>query len=93
LGALPPAVHRPPDAQPPTVGPADPTEVHPRPDWTIVSWIGMCPAELVESWARLRRQMDEDVPLGDLTRSDHHADVAAIRTYEERMAEQGWILV
>lgn len=77
----------------PTVGPADPTEFHPRPDWTIVSWIGMCPEELVESWARLRRQMDEDVPLGDLTRSDHHADVAAIRTYEERMAEQGWILV
>lgn len=77
----------------PSVGPADPTEVHPRPNWTIVSWVGMCPEDLVESWARLRRQMDEDVPLGDLTRSDHHADVAAIRTYEERMAEQGWVLV
>lgn len=37
--------------------------------------------------------MDEDVPLGDLTRTDHHADVAAIRSHEERMDEQGWVLV
>lgn len=77
----------------PDVGPADPTEVHPDPDWSIVSWIGMCPEELVEAWATLRKQMDEDVPLGALTRTDHHADVAAIRSHEERMDEQGWVLV
>lgn len=77
----------------PPVGPADPTTVRPDPDWTITSWIGMCPEDLVEAWARLRTQMDEDVPLGDLTRPDHHADVAAIRTHEERMDEQGWVLV
>lgn len=77
----------------PLVGPADPTEIRPDPEWSIFSWIGMCPEEHLDSWARLREQMDEDVPLGDLTRTVNHADVAAIRSHEERMAERGWILV
>lgn len=65
----------------------------PDPSLSITSWIGGCPDEAVEDWARLREQMDEDVPVGELTRTLKHAGASAIRTHEERMAEQGWILV
>lgn len=41
-----------------------------------------CPEKVVEDWARLREQMDEDVPVGDLTRTLRHAGAIAIRTYE-----------
>lgn len=63
------------------------------PDFAVTSWTGACPEEVVEDWAMLRVQMDEDVPVGDLTRSTRHADTAAIRSHEERMDEHGWILV
>ncbi|MDN6746361.1 MAG: GNAT family N-acetyltransferase [Brevibacterium sp.] len=65
----------------------------PDPNLSITSWIGGCPDEALEDWARLRQQMDEDVPVGDLTRTLKHAGTDAIRTHEERMDEQGWILV
>lgn len=65
----------------------------PDPNLSITSWIGGCPEGVVEDWARLRQQMDEDVPVGDLTRTLKHAGASAIRTHEERMADQGWILV
>ncbi|WP_413336292.1 N-acetyltransferase family protein [Brevibacterium sp. GP-SGM9] len=63
------------------------------PDFAVTSWTGACPEEVLEDWAMLRVQMDEDVPVGDLTRSTRHADTAAIRSHEERMDEHGWILV
>lgn len=63
------------------------------PDFSVTSWIGACPEEVLESWTQLREQMDEDVPVGDLTRIVSHASTAAIRSHEERMAEQGWTLV
>ena len=63
------------------------------PDFSITSWIGPCDEENLDSWARLRAQMDEDVPAGDLTRVAKHADAKAIRCHEQRMAEQGWVLV
>jgi mycothiol synthase len=64
-----------------------------NPDFSVTSWIGACPEEVLESWTRLREQMDEDVPVGDLTRTVSHASTAAIRSHEERMDEQGWTLV
>ena len=63
------------------------------PTMSITSWIGGCPDEVVEDWVRLREQMDEDVPVGDLTRILKHASADAIRTHEQRMADQGWTLV
>ncbi|WP_436326689.1 GNAT family N-acetyltransferase [Brevibacterium sp. FAM 27836] len=63
------------------------------PDFSVTSWIGGCPEEVLASWTRLREQMDEDVPVGDLTRTVSHASTAAIRSHEERMEEQGWTLV
>ncbi|WP_181274636.1 GNAT family N-acetyltransferase [Brevibacterium oceani] len=64
-----------------------------EPDFSVTSWIGACPEEVLESWTRLREQMDEDVPVGDLTRPVTHASTAAIRSHEERMDDQGWVLV
>jgi mycothiol synthase len=63
------------------------------PEFSVTSWIGACPEEVLESWTLLREQMDEDVPVGDLTRTVSHASTAAIRSHEERMDEQGWVLV
>lgn len=63
------------------------------PDFSVTSWIGACPEEVLESWTQLREQMDEDVPVGELTRTATHASTAAIRSHEERMEEQGWTLV
>ncbi|QYG12300.1 MULTISPECIES: GNAT family N-acetyltransferase [Microbacterium] len=62
-------------------------------DVDIVSWVGACPDELLDDWARLRAHMSEDVPMGDLTRTPAPADVAAVRRNEERMSEQGYALV
>lgn len=77
----------------PTIGPTDPAEVDPDPSMSITSWTGGCPDEVLRAWTMLREQMDEDVPVGDLTRTLKHADTDAIRTHEQRMAEQGWILL
>lgn len=63
------------------------------PDFAVTSWIGACPDAVLESWAGLREQMDEDVPVGDLTRTLNHASTAAIRSHEERMHSHGWALV
>lgn len=63
------------------------------PDFAVTSWIGACPEDVLDDWARLREQMDEDVPVGDLTRTVNHASTAAIRSHEERMDHHGWTLV
>jgi GNAT superfamily N-acetyltransferase len=47
----------------------------------------------VEDWTLLTGQMEADVPMGDLTRSPKRSDVAEVRLNEQRMAEQGWVLV
>lgn len=65
----------------------------PSPEVEIKAWTGRCPEELVNDWARLTRQMDADVPMGDLTRSTRVTDVAAVRRNEERMKAQGYVLV
>lgn len=65
----------------------------PPPEVEIKAWTGRCPEELVNDWARLTRQMDADVPMGDLTRSTRVTDVAAVRQSEERMQAQGYVLV
>lgn len=59
----------------------------------VQSWTGACPDDLIEDWARLTTQMEEDVPMGDLTRRASRSDVDSVRSGERRMADQGWILV
>lgn len=62
-------------------------------DIDIRSWSGPCPDELLEGWARLRSRMSDEVPMGTLTRSTMRPDVQAVRRNEQRMSEQGYILV
>src|SRR5699024_11961946 len=38
----------------------------------VQSWVGACPEEVLEDWTRLSMQMEADVPMGDLTRSEEH---------------------
>ncbi|MFF1539827.1 GNAT family N-acetyltransferase [Microbacterium sp. NPDC058269] len=59
----------------------------------VISWVGACPEELLDGWARLRAHMSDDVPMGDLTRTATPADITAVRRNEERMSEQGYALV
>lgn len=59
----------------------------------VKSWTGACPDDVIEDWARLTTQMEEDVPMGELTRPATRSDVDAVRRNEQRMADQGWILV
>lgn len=62
-------------------------------DVDVLSWTGRCPDDAVEGWARLRARMSDDVPMGDLTRTPVAADIAAVRRNEQRMHDQGYILV
>lgn len=59
----------------------------------VKSWTGACPEDVIEDWTRLTTQMEEDVPMGDLTRPASRSDVDSVRRGEQRMADQGWILV
>lgn len=40
----------------------------------VQSWTGMCPPEFGVAWTQLRQQMEEDVPVGALTRGDTVVD-------------------
>jgi mycothiol synthase len=57
------------------------------------SWSGPVPDDLAVDWARLQTQMQEDVPMGDLTRTVRASDIRAVRDHEKRMTDRGWILV
>ena len=61
---------------------------------TIRSFTGACPEDVVADWAALVAQMDEDVPMGELTRrTATRGDVEEVRRHEQRMDAQGWTLV
>ena len=64
----------------------------PRDD-VIVSWVGCCPAEHLDQWARMQTQMNQDVPTGELTITARQVDAERIRDSDRRMAEQGWTKV
>ncbi len=56
-------------------------------DYEIVRWHGRCPDDLIEAYASMRTQMNQDVPTGEL---DHEAVVMTperIRSGEERLAK------
>ena len=67
---------------------AGPTEV--RDGYQLVPFVDRVPDELVAEWARMRTQMDQDVPTGGLTRTPQWVDVERIREAERNFAEQGW---
>ncbi len=62
-------------------------------DDEIVSWVGGCPDEYVDRWARMQTQMNQDVPTGELTVTARQVDAQRIRDSDLRMSEQGWTKV
>lgn len=65
----------------------------PRERVTTRSWVGACPDDVVDDWARLADQMNEDVPMGTLTRVVKASDRDSVRRNEERMDAQGYDMV
>lgn len=62
-------------------------------DHEIVTWQGRCPDDLIDAYAQLRTQMNQDVPMGEL---DHEAVVMTperIRSGEERLERSYDIVV
>lgn len=59
----------------------------------IDTWTGPCPTDLVEQMARLRTVMEEDVPVGELTRNLSMNEVADMRQNEQRMEAQGYTVL
>jgi mycothiol synthase len=62
-------------------------------DTEVVSWVGPCPDERLDEWARMRTHMFEDVPIGELTITPRQVDADRVRESDRAMAEQGWTKV
>lgn len=60
---------------------------------SVQSWVGAWPQRYEVEWASLKQQMEEDHPVGDLTRGDIQIDVERMREAEQRMMQRGWILL
>lgn len=59
---------------------------------TLHSWVGACPAEFLDVWARLHVEMHEDVPLGTMTRSSPPTP-DSLHQNDARMVAAGYRLV
>ncbi|MBD2758324.1 GNAT family N-acetyltransferase [Yimella sp. cx-573] len=59
----------------------------------VVSWAGLTPEEFLEPLARLKTQMNQDVPTGQLSRAAVAVDVDRLLNNQERMHDQGWVSV
>jgi GNAT superfamily N-acetyltransferase len=59
----------------------------PAPDLEIVTWSDRCPDGLLAGYTRLRTQMENDVPLGQVALDPVVFDEARVRAGEERLAE------
>ncbi|WP_121256800.1 GNAT family N-acetyltransferase [Nocardioides ferulae] len=57
--------------------------------YTLRSWVGPVPEELLESWARLNASLMTEAPTGDLHVEPESADPALVREAEETAARQG----
>lgn len=57
--------------------------------YRIVSWVGACPEEYIEQYARLRALIMTEVPSGDLDLEESRWDADRQREDDRRTAEQG----
>ena len=62
-------------------------------DDVIVSFVGSCPEQYLEQWARMQTQMNHDVPTGELTVTARQVDTQRVRDSDRQMAVQGWTKV
>lgn len=58
--------------------------------YRILSFVDRVPDVHIVEWARMATQMNEDVPMGELTGTPQQIDVDRIREAERTFAEQGW---
>ena len=57
--------------------------------YTLRSWVGPVPDELVGGWVDLSSSLMTEAPSGDIVREPESADVAAYRAEEATIARQG----
>jgi GNAT superfamily N-acetyltransferase len=57
-------------------------------DYTVVTWTNHAPDDLVTAYARMRTQMNQDVPTGELDLVPRVVCVEDIREEEQRLGEQ-----
>lgn len=66
---------------------ADAAAAHPA--YTLRSWEGPVPDDLVEGWARLGSTLVTEAPMGDLVLEEETVSVEAVREREDLIARQG----
>lgn len=69
-------------------GLADETAPH-HADYTLRSWAGRMPDELVEGWLAVANTLNTEAPAGEMEREAEAVDVAAFREGEELQEAQG----
>jgi GNAT superfamily N-acetyltransferase len=60
-----------------------------HPAYTLRSWVGPVPADLVEGWAHLTSTLVTEAPMGDLEFEREAVSTDAVREYEELTSRQG----
>jgi GNAT superfamily N-acetyltransferase len=61
--------------------------------YELVSWLGACPADVVDAFAAMRSALERDLPIGELDLEPPEWDAELIRSGERRMAEQGYAMI
>ena len=57
--------------------------------YTLRSWVGPVPEELLQGWAELTASLMTEAPLGDMDREPEAVDLDAVREDEALIAQQG----
>lgn len=60
-----------------------------HPAYTLRSWVGPVPDDLVQGWAELSSTLMTEAPTGDLVREQEAVDIEALREGEELTRKQG----
>lgn len=69
--------------------PADLPPLRLDPGYTLQSWRGPCPEELIEQYADLRRMLVEEAPSGDVGLENEYWDAERVRQDEASLARTG----
>jgi GNAT superfamily N-acetyltransferase len=66
--------------------PATPPDIPMADSWEVITWGRRCPDELRSAYCRMRTQMENDVPRGEVDYEPHVFDEERLRVGEERIA-------
>lgn len=59
-------------------------------EYSLITWVGACPDELVGAYAEMRTVMGHEVPTGDIDREVTVWNVERLRDSEKRLESQGY---